>query len=83
MPTTLTEALYENAQLRLRYANLLAAARATLTATYDGDPDALGYLIDELAAIGQLPPLDAAEAPGLDPYRLGQWLDAFRPRSAR
>lgn len=33
---------------RLRYANLAAAARATLTATEDGDPDPFGYLRDEL-----------------------------------
>lgn len=35
---------------RLRYANLAAAARATLAALADGDdPDPLGYLRDELA----------------------------------
>lgn len=33
---------------RLRYANLAAAARATLAAYRDGEPDPLGYLRDEL-----------------------------------
>lgn len=36
--------------------NLLAAARATLGAHADGEPDALYYLRDELQAQGQLPP---------------------------
>jgi ABC-type transporter Mla subunit MlaD len=36
--------------------NLLAAARATLSANTDGEPDALYYLRDELQAQGQLPP---------------------------
>jgi hypothetical protein len=35
--------------------NLVAAARATLTAAADGEPDPLYYLRDELAAFGQLP----------------------------
>lgn len=38
------------AALRLHYANLLAAARATLSAARDDEPDALDYLADELAA---------------------------------
>ncbi len=38
------------------YADLLAAARATLTADRDGEPDPLYYLRDELAARGHLPP---------------------------
>lgn len=33
---------------RLRYANLAAAARATLAAASDEDPDPFGYLRDEL-----------------------------------
>jgi hypothetical protein len=33
---------------RHRYANLLAAARATLAADRDGEPDPLSYLRDEL-----------------------------------
>lgn len=38
------------ARTRLRYANLAAAGRATLSATRDGeDPDPLSYLRDELA----------------------------------
>ncbi len=32
----------------MQYANLLAAARATLTAARDGDPYALEFLADEL-----------------------------------
>ena len=36
--------------------NLIAAARATLGARADGEPDALYYLRDELDAQGQLPP---------------------------
>jgi hypothetical protein len=36
------------ATLRLRYANLLAAARATLAAAHEGEPDPLAYLADEL-----------------------------------
>jgi hypothetical protein len=41
---------------RLDRANLLAAARATVGAYLDGEPDPLSYLRDELAARGQLPP---------------------------
>jgi hypothetical protein len=41
---------------RRSLADLLAAARATLTASRDGEPDPLYYLRDELAARGQLPP---------------------------
>jgi hypothetical protein len=40
----------ELAATRLRYANLLAAARATLSAARDGELDALEYLADELTA---------------------------------
>lgn len=40
----------ELAATRLRYANLLAATRATLSAARDGEPDALEYLADELIA---------------------------------
>lgn len=36
--------------LRAQYADLLAAAQATLSADHDGDPDPLWYLRDELAA---------------------------------
>ncbi|HKR52650.1 MAG TPA: hypothetical protein VJT72_24335 [Pseudonocardiaceae bacterium] len=60
-----TDAMLEYARLRLalaalrmRYANLLAAARATLTAARDGEANPLAYLIDELAAQGQLPPAE-------------------------
>jgi len=35
--------------------NLTAAARATLSANADGEPDSLYYLRDELQAQGQLP----------------------------
>ena len=40
-------------RLRLRYANLHAAARAALSARRDGEPDPLAYLTDEL--IGEWP----------------------------
>jgi hypothetical protein len=40
---------------RLDRANLLAAARATIGAYLDGEPDPLSYLRDELDARGQLP----------------------------
>jgi hypothetical protein len=40
---------------RLDRANLLAAARAVITAHLDGEPDPISYLRDELQARGQLP----------------------------
>jgi hypothetical protein len=40
---------------RLDRANLLAAARAVITAHLDGEADPLSYLRDELRARGQLP----------------------------
>jgi hypothetical protein len=46
----------ELAGLRRTYADLLAAARATLTADDDAEPDPLFYLRDELSAHGELPP---------------------------
>ena len=53
----------EIGRLRVRLArtltdlhNLVAAARATLGADADGEPDPLYYLRDELDAQGQLPP---------------------------
>lgn len=45
----------ELAGTRLDRANLLAAARAVISAHLDGEPDPLSYLRDELAARGQLP----------------------------
>ena len=60
------------ASLRMRYANLLAAARATLTATRDGEARPLAYLIDELAAQSQLPP---AETTALIPHEISAWAD--------
>ena len=45
----------ELAGTRLDRANLLAAARAVITAHHDGEPDPLSYLRDELDARGQLP----------------------------
>jgi hypothetical protein len=39
---------------RRRDQDLIAAARATLTAAADGEPDPLYYLRDELSARGQL-----------------------------
>ena len=41
---------------RARYANLLAATRATVAADRDGEEDPLLYVRDELDANGQLPP---------------------------
>lgn len=52
----------ELADIRLDRANLLAAARAVMTAHLDGEPDPLSYLRDELQARGQLP-----AAPGSRP----------------
>jgi hypothetical protein len=50
-PTRVIQRLCRDlAALRLQYANLLAAARATLSAVRDDEPDALDYLTDELAA---------------------------------
>ena len=51
------------ALVRMTHANLLAAARAPLTATRDGEPDPLFYLVDELAAQGHLPPYRPIEPP--------------------
>jgi DNA-binding XRE family transcriptional regulator len=45
------------AYTRAQHADLLAAARATVTAWHDGEADPLWYLRDELTAHGQLPPL--------------------------
>jgi hypothetical protein len=42
-------------RLLFRYANLLAAARATLSAEQDGEADPMWYLRDELRATGHLP----------------------------
>ena len=51
------------ALVRAMHANLLAAARATIAATRDGEADSMYYLRDELDAHDQLPPdhLHAAE----------------------
>lgn len=51
------------ALVRMMHANLLAAARATIAATRDGEADPIYYLRDELDAHDQLPPdhLPAAE----------------------
>lgn len=43
---------------RRRDQDLIAAARATLTAAADGEPDPLYYLSDELSARGQLHRID-------------------------
>jgi hypothetical protein len=47
---------YDNASTLSDLHNLIAAARATLSAHADGEADALYYLRDELQAQGQLPP---------------------------
>jgi hypothetical protein len=44
---------------RTEFANLLAAARATLAAQQDGEPDPLSYLRDELTAHQPIPPAHA------------------------
>jgi hypothetical protein len=79
MTPNTTDAMLEYARLRpalgslrMRYANLLAAARATLTAARDGDTHPLAYLIDELAAQGQLPPPETG-SPFLDADELTAW----------
>jgi hypothetical protein len=41
--------------IRRRYHNLVAAARATLSAATESEPDPLYYLRDELIATGHLP----------------------------
>ncbi|MFC0041633.1 hypothetical protein [Actinomadura rayongensis] len=46
----------EAGELRRDSANLAAAARATLHAHHDAEPDPLYYLRDELRAQGFLPP---------------------------
>jgi hypothetical protein len=51
-----------HALTRVRYANLLAAARATLAAHRDGENDPLFYVHDELAEHGQLPPAHRSPA---------------------
>lgn len=55
LATEITRFRAELADTRLDRANLLAAARADITAHLDGEPDPLSYLRDELAARGQLP----------------------------
>ena len=47
---------------RLDRANLLAAARATIGAYFDGESDPLCYLRDELAIRGQLPPNEGSHS---------------------
>lgn len=43
---------------RTRYANLLAAARAAVAADWEGEPDPLLYVRDELRSRDQMPPRD-------------------------
>jgi hypothetical protein len=64
------------AALRLRYANLLAAARATLAAAHDGEAEPLAYLADELTDHGQLPPGRPA-SPAVEADRLAYWLHVY------
>lgn len=49
---TIPKLCVEIRRLRTRLADLVAAARATLSAHDDGEPDALYYLRDELEAQG-------------------------------
>ncbi|GLZ07972.1 hypothetical protein Acsp03_54380 [Actinomadura sp. NBRC 104412] len=58
-PVLLTEINRLNVELikaRFNLSNLVAAARATLKAHREDEPDALYYVRDELRAQGQLPP---------------------------
>jgi ABC-type transporter Mla subunit MlaD len=55
LSTEITRLRDELADTRLDRANLLAAARAVISAHMDGEPDPLSYLRDELQARGQLP----------------------------
>jgi len=72
------------ATVRLEYANLLAAARATLGAHRDGETDPLAYLTDELSALGQLPPRDLP-VPARDAFRIaiGLTLTDHEPATQR
>jgi hypothetical protein len=45
--------------IRRRYQDLIAAARASLAAAADGEPDPLYYLRDELTATGHLRDADS------------------------
>ena len=51
----ITRLTTELRDIRLDHANLLAAARATLNASLEGEPDPLSYLRDELTATGHAP----------------------------
>ncbi len=55
LATEITRLRAELADTRLDHANLLAAARAVISAHLDGEPDPLSYLRDELHARGQVP----------------------------
>jgi hypothetical protein len=55
LSTEISELRTELRDTRLDRANLLAAARATIAAHHDGEPDPLSYLRDELRARGQCP----------------------------
>ena len=64
-PRLATEVTTLGAQLtkvRRDWANLVAAARATLNAHHDDEPDHLWYLRDELHAQGHLPPDERGRA---------------------
>jgi hypothetical protein len=56
LSTEIAQLRAELDETRLDRANLLAAARAAIAAHYEGEPNPLSYLRDELAARGQLPP---------------------------
>lgn len=64
------------AALRLRYANLLAAARATIAAAHDGEPEPLAYLADELTDHTQLPP-SRHSSPAVETDPLAHWLHVY------
>ena len=70
------------ALLQTRYAELAAAARATIAAARAGLPDPLAYLEAELASHGGLPPEDATVLAVLADARTAMALagQASRPR---
>ncbi|MBA8949496.1 hypothetical protein ACFQU9_28175 [Actinomadura namibiensis] len=56
LTTEISRSRAESAALRRRYADLVAAGRATLGAARDAESDPLYYLRDELRTQGHLPP---------------------------
>jgi hypothetical protein len=70
MPVLSAEVTRLTAELRdtrLNHANLLAAARATLSASLEGEPDPLCHLRDELTATGHAVQGEPTARPGQEP----------------